>query len=324
MKNLCLILILVWTQTSRAAQLWVTTPHITTPARLQDLASRSASQNQGHITESLFEVWLGRPVSSATLDEIFSQEAKARDFFKQGRFPEALSEYEKLRGLLMELPNVAGLEKITGTTLKRLLEIQTLLGQDTVAAKKDAHGWGIVSTAPEAPGEKWRITASEKSAIFVDGKRVANGVTGVTVFIPPGIHQIAALAPGSGWFFQNISTGTGDTGTVNLDLKPVVTGTCQNPLFEGPSLPADVQLLVIFEWESCERLYDGKNWFSIKGVPVDTPALRPELSRPLEKFELGKSPWFWIGLGVIAVGAIHLINQSQEQAPIIVPTHTAR
>ncbi|MDZ4676104.1 MAG: hypothetical protein SGI74_01235 [Oligoflexia bacterium] len=350
MKKLFLIILVsIFSIESFAQQVWVTSSQLSSRDQLIKLADIRRPEFQDIDLISWHEAQLAHPITREELTTLLQQEEKAKDLSLKGDFKGSLGLYLKLLGQLETLPNVAGIEKITFATLVRIAEISTVL------KKQDAGSWwkqarGFVKNlnfkdqqfSPQVieklKSVKFKmnkiiltINTNPNDILYIDGRRIFCSQANCEVSVLPGIHLIAAISPGSQWVVQKINISESDKiPKISFLFEPVVTGDCDHPRYVGKQLPSKIKLLARFQGTVCERVYDGKKWYSTQKKPLEM--YLPVTTSQFENFEaptqkswfqkMVRSPWFWIGAGLVTAGTVIAVKKSQESETVIVPTHT--
>ncbi len=345
---LLLIICLFLTPPVGATELWVTTPYLTTPEKLRELSEIPREDLQEHSFVSLFDRLLGHPVSQNVLDEILDLDFRARQLSLQGKFQESLGLYNQLQEKLKKVPNVAGIQKILASTLIRKAELLEALKRPSTSVWRQAHSWapnlklGADLYSPHTI-QKFKvlglgtkllnveIKALLQSYVFIDGRKLKSLNQVFKTKLEPGFHQTASITPGGFWEFKNFEIKPGSpVMALEFSPKPAALGDCVNPQYGGPEFQSSNKILVSFNDGQCERIFNGKGWFSVQGHSIESSsqpmvieALAPPISTPWYS-KIVKSPWFWIGVGTVVVGGIVMYKQSQEQTTVVVPSQTMK
>jgi hypothetical protein len=356
MKNYFLIILFFSSVSLQASEMWVTTPsELTTKEKLHRLTEKPSDAFKDTDLISMHEALLSHPISNSDLKSLLSLEDEAQNLSLSGSFQVAFNKYEALLHKLALLPNVAGVEKITLTAKIRLAELADLIRQDAAEGLwREAHGWAPdakLSSDIYSPNILRRfnsynhtlrnrviiVDAPVDSSVFVDGERLQLKDGHWIARVEPGKHQVCVLTPGALWEIQKIEAA-GDVKQIPLKFEPksAVSGTCDQPAYEGPSFSWNSKLLVEFNGGACERVFDGNKWYSAKGEPLE-PA--QQVSKSVESHDLKldgfsatnekswisgltHSPWFWIGAGVLVAGTTAVVIQGQQQSDTVVaPTN---
>jgi hypothetical protein len=361
MNLLIFLLIFMLSFQIQASEVWITTSELSTRAKLHRLTEKPSEVFKDVDLISLHEALLSHPVSTEQLKNILSFEEEAQTLAVNGRFDAALKKYDSLLSKLELLPNVAGLEKITLNVKIRKAELNDLLSESSGNLFwRDAHAWAPDASLSRdifAPSliEKFKmfshtpknqavkVEAPEDSSVFIDGNRLKFSDGAWRATVEPGTHQVAVLTPGALWEVQKILLGHDSKVTqLKFEPKPAVTGSCDQPLFTGETFYWSSKLVALFNDGACERVFDGKRWYSVRGEALastaqqsntrlsDNESLPKKLEfqgfsrssgESSENKSITKSPWFWIGAGVLAVGATLLVVQNQQQSEtVITPT----
>ncbi len=258
--------------------------------------------------------------------------------------PLAIKNFEGVLSLLREKPLVQGLHKMFFLALIKLAESYEGQG-DLEKAKRYWHRAFVFDPRAKLSTEIYSKSAIQKWVELVSAKRKEKTVLlkvkapeGSTVLLDgksdllvyPGPHQWAVLVPGSTW--QVAQVDVKKSGVYVFKPEPIVSGSCEAPqIKKSIQFPERSRILVNFENEKCQRVYDGSTWYDLQGKQVaesslsgETPWSHGGLTSPMEAKKNGgllKSPWFWIGLGAVA-GITYTVIKNNEQTGPPVPSTT--
>ena len=344
MKFLILTLVLSFTFNVTAMEVWVTTPQPVSPEKLHVYIKNLPPELKDAEIHSFMEEQLRNPMSVNSKEKIEKMMSQAQDEELNRNYGLAIKLNEQVLTEIEKYPNILGLQSITFSIFLKLAQLYNLI-QDSEKSKnffQKAYAWNSKAELheevyppsvikkykklfPHSEFTEVKIKAPAYSMVFFDGKKVVSP----SVKVLTGKHQIAVLIPGSLWQIENLRFKNASKKPLVFEFKSasVVSGSCENPELKHLKLPQQTRLLVVFEKDNCNRVFDGETWYSIDGLKVNGGGALPSASLIAQMnaseseswiTKVTKSPWFWVGFSVVAVGSILVAhNQPTQVTPTI-------
>lgn len=338
MKTLLLLLMF---NSAFASTYWVTDFGLTTQ---KDLQKKSLNTKYfGKIRAiSSYEGLLKKSASDEQENEILGLITKAQGHISKENFKGAFATYKLADEKLSLIPNVNSWEDVRLSVLIHLAYLATKIELKTSEAFwRRAHAWNpsarlstkafvsnmikrFRSLDNQIPSQSVHFSAPKGVEVWINGRKLKSDDGEFSIVLEEGLHQVSSLAPGAAWSVQNFAVDESSRGKViNLENRPLVSGSCTQPKYNGFAMPRDTKVLVASE--DCELVY-AKDWSELESKQGGKPlgldeAFRGRTYAREEESTLkrwSKSPWFWIGTGAAVLGSILVYQHNQPRNVILI------
>jgi hypothetical protein len=253
---------------------------------------------------------LAQAAGKSEAEELYQE---GLDFYKQGKYEQALQSFDGAEKLVPNVGNVYNIARclhMLGRLPEAIAKYEEYIAKG--GPKKDKVQ-KYIEEIRKTPAQVMVKTNPDGAQILVDGKSQPAGTAPITLKLAPGKHVIEAVSPGYGWRSVELEVAYADVLIYSIDIAesavpdedvPVVSG--EEPVEESEEVEAEPGSLHGEDLGNAEvevvsaRRPEISNLL-LAGAGVAFPIVFDEVFRFVSvdvSWELGIGPYFGIGLGV--------------------------